>query len=127
MALNEKHHAALEHLLAGKTVAETADLIGSRRETVWRWTKKREFSNIIEAHKQAHLEALSDKMGAMADSAVGVLESIMLDDEAKDADRIRAAKEILDRAAPAKGIGTPVKIEAEVHQWMNGGGVLDVD
>jgi transposase-like protein len=128
MALPDKHHEALQHLLSGKTVAETAKEIGMRRETVWRWTQQREFANLIESHRSSHLKVISEKMEALAEDAVDVLQEVMMNPESRDADRIRAAKEILDRSSPAKGVGTPVKIQAEVHQWLSGSGnVIDVD
>lgn len=64
----------------------------------YRLTKNDEVAKRIAEIQQQMAQELRDKMSAKASSAFEVLEQIMKNPKAKDADKIKCAVEVLDRA-----------------------------
>ncbi len=64
----------------------------------YRLTRNDEVMKKVAEVKSQMAEDLRNKMSAEASSAFEVLTSIMYDEDAKDADRIKCAVEVLDRA-----------------------------
>lgn len=64
----------------------------------YRLMKNDEVVKKVEEIKHQMMQDLRSRMSAEASSAFGVLEQIMKNPDAKDADRIKCAVEVLDRA-----------------------------
>ena len=94
--LTPKQHAAINALLATRTVEEAAETAGCHPASIRRWMKDGEFSA---AYRRARRDALDGAIAALQGSATRAVHT--LEDEL-DSDssgvRVRAAISILDRA-----------------------------
>jgi transposase-like protein len=97
--LDERQLAAIELLLAGKTITATADEIGVHRNTLSRWVHgNREFRAALRQARSAAVEAAQSRIQELSPLVVDALASIALDPTAGRRDRTQAAAKLLDFA-----------------------------
>ena len=89
---------AIHLLVAGHTIPETANQVGVRRETIWRWTKTPAFAEAVAAGRMEILEQVGQRLVYASCYAVDVLCELMKDRNASAGDRLKAAVAVLDRA-----------------------------
>lgn len=97
MTLQSNQRKALENLIAGSTVAQTAAIVGVSEKTIYRW--KAEHDDFQQALKEANDRILSDTVMALTVAsvkAVQALVDVLDDDTAEHNHKISAAKAILD-------------------------------
>lgn len=87
-------------LAAGATQAEVAEEYGIGLRTVQRWVADPDFAAEVESQAAAMTRAVHARLKSLAGAAIESLGNIAMRGS-KDADRINAAKLILDRVAPA--------------------------
>ena len=92
---------ACKLLAAGVSITETAEQIGSVRQTVHRWQKDANFIAYLNSLKSENLESARTMIQSVSSTAVNTLLDIMAKSKNDNA-RIAAAKEILAMAGFSK-------------------------
>lgn len=118
----ETRDKAAFHLALGKTKQEVAALVGVHRNTITLWTSQHDFQVKVTAlQEEAHEAAKNGLLGAVSD-AVQALVAVLKNDGARDADRIKAACEVLDRVGfvPKQRIelSTPAVEDEDLAAWL---------
>ena len=88
----------LDLLLAGATVPDVAREVGVNRSTVWRWTQEPEFAAQLRADRASRRYAVQEAIHAVALEAVAYMATLVRDEAAPPAVRLKAACALLDRA-----------------------------
>lgn len=103
--------AAIEALTSGLTITAAAGAAGVHRTTIHHWCRTiPEFRETLEAVKMARIDAIRDEMNALAAPSLAILKSIIYDEAASPALRIRTALAIVKFiATPEKPIATSDK------------------
>ena len=86
LATGARHHAV-------------AELLGIDRTTLCNWGRLPSFQNALQTERVNNIDAVRGQVLAVAGQAVAVLRQIMLDESAKDSDRVKAASTILSKFA----------------------------
>ena len=89
---------ALEALLTCPTQQAAAKKAGVDVSTLRRWLKESEFAAAYQSARQGLIDATLNGLQAVAQKAVETLEGVLNDATAKPAERISAARAILDFA-----------------------------
>ncbi len=93
-ALKEQQMLAIPHIVAGKTDAEVAEIVGVSRETINRWRNHdSEFQTELRQSRQAQLDAHLMTVSNVNKKAVNVLEELL--DSEDEQVRLRAAMHLL--------------------------------
>ena len=96
--LQPQKQRALELLLVGYAVPDTARELGVNRSTVWRWTQEPEFAAELRSERASRRYAVQEAIHSVALEAVAYLAELVRDPEAPPAVRLKAACAVLDRA-----------------------------
>lgn len=91
MELTTKHFKAIALLYEGKSKTQIAKELKITAGTLNRWTNDPDF-------KTALVAMATQQIGELVPQAVNTLGQVMADDMAKPADRLNAAKAVLDYA-----------------------------
>lgn len=90
--LTPQQTLAIPHLLHGRSITETADLIGVARQTVSRWLHNDPaFIAAYNAERLAVIEATRSRIINLATVALDVLEGILKDEFCDYSDKLKAA------------------------------------
>ena len=84
---------AVEHLAAGHTIRETAQLCGCDESTIKRRLRDPEFRARVTAERQAVVEAIRGELRRAGHQAVATLEALLVSDDPKV--RLGASKALL--------------------------------
>jgi|TARA_R110001599_G_scaffold63879_1_gene178012 transposase len=115
--MDAKKVRAVELLGGGMTIPKVAEELGVRRETVWKWTQDPHVSAEITMNRGNHVHKAREIIGEAVVEAVEALRRVMGDHEARDADIIKAATVILEKA----GVGADkVKVTGIASKEMAG-------
>src|SRR5689334_12867622 len=87
--LNEKQRLAVELMAAGQKVGALAQAVGIDRKTLYRWRQEESFQEAIDARRKELWRRASDRIRALLDPAIDVIEQHLKDDY--DRARFRAA------------------------------------
>lgn len=94
-ALKERERTAAMFLAQGKTIRDTARLLGVSEKTIWNYRQKPGVQQLIRLTQ----EEFADMGGGLAMSvvpeAVAVLQKILNDPETRASDRIQAARTLM--------------------------------
>jgi transposase-like protein len=82
---------ALELLLQGHSISQTARQLGVHRSTIHEWCRHPQFAGARERYQTDVLERLH----SLADPSLALLERILSSDQASESGRIRAALAVL--------------------------------
>lgn len=96
--LTPKQYRAIANLMLCNTVEEAAQESGIGARTLWTWLKEPTFRDALAEAERNTVEAATRRLSSLASKALGVVESIMEDESASDAVRLRAAATVLDSA-----------------------------
>ena len=99
--LARKQEQAIAALLVHRTVEEAANAVGVSAKTLFRWQQQPEFR---EAYRQARRDAYSQctaRLQHASSAAVSTLLKVLVDPNARDASKVRAADCVLSRASKA--------------------------
>lgn len=115
--MDSKKVRAVELLGGGMTIPKVAKELGVRRETVWKWTQDPQVSAEITMSQGGHVAKAQEILGGAVVEAVEALRRVMGDMEARDADVIKAATVVLEKA----GVGADkVKVTGVASKEMMG-------
>ncbi len=119
-SLTPKQLDVLQALSSGLSVTAAADAAGIHRTTVHHWCRTiPEFREMLDALKQARIEAVREQMDALAAPSIAILRHILYDESAPPALRLRTAMSIIKFAASTPKSAAPrdVRTEAahEIH------------
>ena len=85
---------AIPHIVAGKSDAQVADVVGVARETVNRWRNHDEdFQNELYQSRRAHINARISALSSVNTKAIEVMEELLDSDDEQI--RMRAAMHLL--------------------------------
>jgi len=85
---------AVTHLANGKTITETADLLGVSRQTIHNWIKDYTFAQQLKDLQREHVDEIAKRYSSAELESFEVRRTILLDETATNSDRLRAAKDI---------------------------------
>ena len=94
--LSAKQVKGLEALLDGANVQTAAERAGVNRKTLGRWLTEPLFWKTYQLNSRRGLELAARRLTGKLDGAVELLSSVMEDDEAPPAVRLRAAQHVID-------------------------------
>lgn len=94
--LTAKQVKALEALLEGANIQDAASAAGVNRKTVGRWLEDALFWKTYQLNSQRVLELAARRLTGKLDGAVGLLTSVMEDEDAPAGVRLRAAQQVID-------------------------------
>ncbi len=120
--LNKNQLQAIDMLIDGVPKSKVARILKLHKTTVFGWYKRQKFVDELERRKTLKVNVLQKAINDKAMTAVDVLAEVMVDVEAKPADRIRAAGMLLDKARPMlmQGLEGPKKEVVELACWVSG-------
>jgi hypothetical protein len=96
--LPPKQLRAIESLLAGRTKIEAAAQAGVSYRTLHRWLQDPTFRAALTTASDATFADATHRLTGVLDEAVTVLAKVMNNEQAKEADRLRAASLIISRS-----------------------------
>src|SRR5271169_1124011 len=96
-----KKEAAIEALLTQRNVEEAARAAGIGTQTLIRWLKIPEFQADYQEARRTAVSQTNARLQRASGTAASVLFNIMVDGNAPESARVRAADSVLDRANQA--------------------------
>lgn len=94
--LSVKQELAINELLKGNSIVDSAKIIGISEATLNRWLANSEFKVVLNERKSLIVDNCIDKVNLMGNKAIKVLDSILDNDSASDNVKLNASKSILD-------------------------------
>ena len=94
--LTAKQIKAMEALVVGASIQDAALAAGVNRKTIGRWLQDATFWKLYQVNSRRVLELAARRLTGKLDAAVGLLSSVIDDDEAPAAVRLRAASQVID-------------------------------
>ena len=94
--LTAKQAKGLEALLDGANIQDAAAAAGVNRKTLGRWLTEPLFWKTYQLNSRRGLELAARRLAGNLDGAVELITSVMEDDEAPPAVRLRAAQHVID-------------------------------
>jgi len=98
MELTPKHQRAIDLLLTGASITETARQLRVARMTVQRWLGEPGFCAELSAQRRAILQGSADKLASKVDHAIDLLDAMVADTSLAPAVRIAGIRLILESA-----------------------------
>lgn len=94
--LSVKQELAINELLKGNSIVDSAKIVGVSEATLNRWLANSEFKVVLNERKSLIVDNCIDKVNLMGNKAIKVLDSILDNDNASDNVKFNASKSILD-------------------------------
>lgn len=94
--LSVKQELAINELLKGNSIVDSAKNIGISEATLNRWLANSEFKAVLNERKDLIVDNCIDKVNLMGNKAIKVLDSILDNERASDNVKLNASKSILD-------------------------------
>ena len=94
--LSVKQELAINELLKGNSIVDSAKIVGVSEATLNRWLANSEFKVVLNERKSLIVDNCIDKVNLMGNKAIKVLDSILDNDTASDNVKFNASKSILD-------------------------------
>lgn len=94
--LSVKQELAINELLKGNSIVDSAKIIGISEATLNRWLANSEFKVVLNERKSLIVDNCIDKVNLMGNKAIKVLDSILDNESASDNVKFNAARSILD-------------------------------
>lgn len=94
--LSVKQELAINELLKGNSIVDSAKIIGISEATLNRWLANSEFKVVLNERKSLIVDNCIDKVNLMGNKAIKVLDSILDNESASDNVKLNASKSILD-------------------------------
>jgi hypothetical protein len=89
--LSSKQQQAIQSLLTGRTKSQTAAAVGVTSRTLTRWLADPTFRAALTTAADDALANAAYRLAGALDDAVAVLTEVMVNKDARDPDRLRAA------------------------------------
>lgn len=94
--LNVRQELAINELLKGNSIVESAKNVGVSEATLNRWLANTEFKVVLNERKSLIVDNCIDKINLLGNKAITVLDSILDDENVSSNVRLNASKSILD-------------------------------
>ena len=94
--LNVRQELAINELLKGNSIAQSAKNVGVSEATLNRWLANSEFKVVLNERKSIIVDNCIDKINLLGNKAITVLDSILDDENVSSNVRLNASKSILD-------------------------------
>ena len=94
--LRVKQELAINELLKGNSIVDSAKNIGISEATLNRWLANSEFKVVLNERKGLIVDNCIDKVNLMGNKAIKVLDSILDNESASNNVKLNASKSILD-------------------------------
>lgn len=94
--LSIKQELAINELLKGNSIVDSAKNIGVSEATLNRWLANSEFKLVLNGRKKQIVDNCIDSINLMGNKAIKVLNNILDNDIASDNVKLNASKSILD-------------------------------
>ena len=94
--LNVKQELAINELLKGNSIVESAKIVGVSEATLNRWLVNSEFKAVLNERKSLIVDNCIDKINLMGNKAITVLDNILDNDSASDNVKFNVSKNILE-------------------------------
>lgn len=94
--LNVRQELAINELLKGNSIAQSAKNVGVSEATLNRWLANTEFKVVLNERKSIIVDNCIDKINLLGNKAITVLDSILDDENVSSNVRLNASKSILD-------------------------------
>lgn len=94
--LNVRQELAINELLKGNSIAQSAKNVGISEATLNRWLANSEFKVVLNEKKNLIVDNCIDKINLLGNKAITVLDSILDDENVSSNVRLNASKSILD-------------------------------
>ena len=94
--LNVRQELAINELLKGNSIVESAKNVGVSEATLNRWLANSEFKVVLNERKSLIVDNCIDKINLLGNKAITVLDSMLDDEKVSSNVRLNASKSILD-------------------------------
>ena len=94
--LNVRQELAINELLKGNSIAQSAKNVGISEATLNRWLANSEFKVVLNEKKNLIVDNCIDKINLLGNKAITVLDSMLDDEKVSSSVRLNASKSILD-------------------------------
>lgn len=94
--LNVRQELAINELLKGNSIVESAKNVGVSEATLNRWLANSEFKVVLNERKSLIVDNCIDKINLLGNKAITVLDSILDDENVSSNVRLNTSKSILD-------------------------------
>lgn len=94
--LSIKQELAINELLKGNSIVDSAKNIGISEATLNRWLANSEFKSVLNERKSMIVDNCIDSINLMGNKALKVINAILDNENASDNVRFNASKNILD-------------------------------
>lgn len=94
--LNVRQELAINELLKGNSIAQSAKNVGISEATLNRWLANSEFKVVLNERKNLIVDNCIDKINLLGNKAITVLDSMLDDEKVSSSVRLNASKSILD-------------------------------
>ncbi len=94
--LNVRQELAINELLKGNSIVESAKIVGVSEATLNRWLANSEFKVVLNKRKSLIVDNCIDKINLLGNKAITVLDSMLDDEKVSSNVRLNASKSILD-------------------------------
>ena len=94
--LSVKQELAINELLKGNSIAQSAKNVGVSEATLNRWLANTEFKVVLNERKRLIVDNCIDKINLLGNKAITVLDSMLDDENVSSNVRLNASKSILD-------------------------------
>lgn len=94
--LNVRQELAINELLKGNSIVESAKIVGVSEATLNRWLANSEFKAVLNERKSLIVDNCIDKINLMGNKAITVLDSMLDDEKVSSNVRLNASKSILE-------------------------------
>ena len=94
--LNVRQELAINELLKGNSIVESAKNVGVSEATLNRWLANSEFKVVLNERKNLIVDNCIDKINLLGNKAIMVLDSMLNDEKVSSNVRLNASKSILD-------------------------------
>lgn len=119
--LKPKQREAIATLLAGSSVAATADAIGVGERTLHRWLKEDEaFQAELRALEEQVIDVATRRLLNMQTTALDTIDDVLNDDEAGHHVKLRAAGMVLDNMMKLRELRNIEQRLTELEKQLEG-------
>lgn len=94
--LNVRQELAINELLKGNSIAQSAKNVGVSEATLNRWLANTEFKVVLNERKSLIVDNCIDKINLLGNKAITVLDNMLDDEKVSSNVRLNASKSILD-------------------------------
>lgn len=117
--LSIKQELAINELLKGNSIVDSAKNIGISEASLNRWLANAEFKVVLNERKKQIVNNCIDSVNLMGNKAIKVINSILDNDNASDYVRLNASKSILDMIIKFNEQNNIIEKMKEIEEILN--------